>query len=194
MTLLLKSDLGSANQSKLIKTLTNDIDDTDKLIGAIQSFIDSSTNVLIGESFNAVRSHMQVYIDLLSKRKSLAQDMIESIKVANDHMTNYMEDESRLNTSEKELVRNKMNSYYSSAEAYDYRYKHYDSSKERVTKTSLLNMYYDAVNNAKKQEKLLKLLENLDAEDASTHASLVSTEDDISSFKTNVGGISCIKI
>jgi hypothetical protein len=194
MSLLLQSDLSSANKSKAITSLTNDIDDSKKLLASVENFISGSTEHLKGESFDAVRTHMQVYVDALNKRINCAENMIAAIKSANSTMTSFMDGESKLDTSETETVRNQMTAYNSAANSYLGRYNNYDSVVERISRESLYNLYNEALGNAKKKEKILKLLEQLDSKDAATLATLNSSTDDVSSFKTAVGSISSIKV
>jgi hypothetical protein len=158
MSLLLQSDLSSANKSKAITSLTNDIDDSKKLLASVENFISGSTEHLKGESFDAVRTHMQVYVDALNKRINCAENMIAAIKSANSTMTSFMDGESKLDTSETETVRNQMTAYNSAANSYLGRYNNYDSVVERISRESLYNLYNEALGNAKKKEKILKLL------------------------------------
>ncbi len=194
MSLLLQSDLSSANKSKAITCLTNDIDDTKKLLASVENFISGSTEQLKGASFDAVRAHMQVYVDALNKRINCAENMIAAIKSANSTMSSFMDGESKLDTSETETVRNQMKAYNSAANAYLGRYNNYDSMRERISRESLYGLYNESLGNAKRKEKILKLLEQLDSKDAATLATLNASTDDVASFKTAVGSISSIKV
>lgn len=194
MTLLLKSDLSSANSSKAISTLRTDMDDTQKMISAIEDFISSSDSVLVGASFDTIRSHMQKYVDALNKRVKVDESLVNALIKANTTMINYMDGESKLDTSEREAYQSEAESYRSKASGYLDRINSYNSETETVSRNDLFTMYYEAVGEAKKREKIVKLLDELDATDSATYSSLNSTIDEVSSFSTEVGSISTIKV
>ena len=156
MSLLLASDLSAANGSKSITALTNDMDDAKALIASVENFISSSPEVLKGESFDTVRSHMKAYVDALNKRVTCAENIISAMKSANSTMADYMEGEPKIDTSERESVKAQMDAYNSAAAGYRNRANNYDSLHERISKQKLESMAYDAEENAKKMEKKLK--------------------------------------
>lgn len=194
MSLLLQSDLSSANSSKAISLLTSDMEDSKKLSDSIEDFINSSTEVLKGASFDTVRSHMQKYVDALSKRVKTAESLINAIKAANDSMTSYMDGEPKLDSSELETLQSQVNSYRSKAQGYLSRIDNYDSEKETMSKNALYEAYYAARDEQRKREKIIKLINGLEAQDSATFATLSSVSDEISQFSNDVGGINSINV
>ena len=193
MSLLLAADLSAANGSKSITALTNDMDDAKALIASVENFISSSPEVLKGESFDTVRSHMKSYVDALNKRVTCAENIISAMKSANSTMADYMEGEPKIDTSERESVKAQMDAYNSAAAGYRNRANNYDSLHERISKQKLESMAYDAEENAKKMEKKLKLIDNLDPTDSATYGKFQSATEGINGFKNDVGSISAIK-
>ena len=193
MSLLLQADLSSANSSKSITCLTNDMDDAKKLIASVENFISSSPEVLKGESFDTVRAHMKLYVDALNKRVTCAENIISAMKSANNTMINYMEGESKIDTAERETVKGQMDAYRSAAAGYRNRASNYDSLHERISKAKLESMAYDAEEKAKEMEKKLRLIDNLDSTDSSTYGKFQSATDGINGFKNEVGNITAIK-
>ena len=194
MSLLLASDLSAANSSKSITCLTNDMDDAKKLIASVENFISSSPEVLKGDSFDAVRSHMKLYVDALNKRVTVAENIISAMKSANSKMLTYMDGEPKLDTAERETVKGQMDAYNSAAANYRSRANNYDSLHERISREKLESMAYDAEQNAKKMEKKLKLIDNLDSTDSAAYSAFQSATDGINGFKNDVGGINTIKV
>ena len=194
MALLLQSDLSSANSSKMISLLTSDMEDSKKLIASLEDFSSSSTSVLVGASFDAVRSHLQGYIDALNTRVKVAESLISSLKAANDAMSDYMDGEAKLDSSELETLQNEANHYKSQAQSYFSRIDNYDSEKESMSKQALYDAYYGAREEQRRREKIIKLINDLEAQDSATFATLSSVTDEISQFSDSVGGISTIRI
>ena len=61
MMLVNKSDLEAANSSVGVNNLMKDKEDAQAVIGAIQDFISSSQEVLVGDSFDAIRKQLNNY-------------------------------------------------------------------------------------------------------------------------------------
>lgn len=194
MSLLLQSDLSAANGSKAIAALSNDMDDTRKLLASVEGFISGSTEHLKGESFDTVRSHMQVYVDALNARIKVAENLISAIKSANSTMSNYMDGEPRLDTSELESVKHQWDNLKATASSYLSRYNNYNAEKERISREALYGLYTETERQAKLKEKKYNLLDKLDSTDSATYSKLQSSTEDISTFKGTVGGIKAIKV
>jgi ElaB/YqjD/DUF883 family membrane-anchored ribosome-binding protein len=194
MSLLLQSDLQAANNSKAITSLTTDMEDTKKLLAAVENFISGSTSELKGEAYDTVRAHMQVYVEALNSRIKVAENLIAAIKSANGTMTSYMDGEPKLDTSQMETVKNQMNTFKNSADDLYVRYKYYNPEKERISKETIYSLYSEQLRLAKEKEKLYDLLDHLDSTDTATYNKLKAATDDVNTFKTSVGSISSIKV
>lgn len=192
MPLVKKADLEAANASSTITKLMNDKDDTQKLIGALEDFISSSSSELVGAAFDAVRQHIKGYIDVLQTRSKLSDSLIEAIKKANESLISYMDDQAILDTDELDSYRIKRD--YAKAQ-YDYyigRIESYDPDTNSVSLSSLQEnaAKYDA--EYKKLNKIVTLLEGLPGADQAAYSDLLSCEQEVSTFKNSISGIGSI--
>lgn len=193
MALLIKSDLSDANASKLVTNLEKDKEDAESLIGVIQDFIDSSKEVLVGDSFDAVRNHMQEYINLLQTRIKIAESLSTAVKNANQTMIDYMGSEDRLDTDELEILRQRLNNKKS---IYDetvsrinnYSDKEWESLDTLTARRDTLETEINTLNTK------IDLTANLVAKDGSVYSTLMQSDVEMSEFKTNIGGINTISI
>ena len=179
MSLIKKSDLSDANSARAVTNLEKDKEDAENMINVIQDFIDSSTEVLVGDSFNAVRNHLQEYINILQTRIKIADSLLAAIKKANNTMIDYMGNV-LIDGIEQAYVNAKINSY--------------DPDKYFASLDSLIadRASYEAqINNLKNK---IDLMERLDPTDSSTYASLLESEEELTSFKNIVGGVKTISI
>lgn len=194
MSLLNKSDLSEANSSKAIKNLEKDKEDAESMINVIQDFIDSSKEVLVGDSFDAVRNHMQEYINLLQTRIKMADSLIASVKSANETMINYMGVEDTLDTDRLDIYKQQLTLIESNRNSIEARLNNYDADKETVS-YSYLKDQLDSLNaDVDRYKTKIDLTERLDATDASTYSTLLESEVELTSFKNNVGGVRTISI
>ena len=193
MALLIKSDLSDANASKLVTNLEKDKEDAESLIGVIQDFIDSSKEVLVGDSFDAVRNHMQEYINLLQTRIKIAESLSTAVKNANQTMIDYMGSEDRLDTDELEILRqrlaNKKSIYDETVSRINnYSDKEWESLDTLTARRDTLETEINTLNTK------IDLTANLVAKDGSVYSTLMQSDVEMSEFKTNIGGINTISI
>lgn len=193
MALLIKSDLSDANASKLVINLEKDKEDAESLIGVIQDFIDSSKEVLVGDSFDAVRNHMQEYINLLQTRIKIAESLSTAVKNANQTMIDYMGSEDRLDTDELEISRqrlaNKKSIYDETVSRINnYSDKEWESLDTLTSRRDTLETEINTLNTK------IDLTANLVAKDGSVYSTLMQSDVEMSEFKTNIGGINTISI
>ena len=193
MALLIKSDLSDANASKLVINLEKDKEDAESLIGVIQDFIDSSKEVLVGDSFDAVRNHMQEYINLLQTRIKIAESLSTAVKNANQTMIDYMGSEDRLDTDELEILRqrlaNKKSIYDETVSRINnYSDKEWESLDTLTARRDTLETEINTLNTK------IDLTANLVAKDGSVYSTLMQSDVEMSEFKTNIGGINTISI
>lgn len=193
MALLIKSDLSDANASKLVINLEKDKEDAESLIGVIQDFIDSSKEVLVGDSFDAVRNHMQEYINLLQTRIKIAESLSTAVKNANQTMIDYMGSEDRLDTDELEILRQRLNNKKSIYDETVSRINNY-SDKEWESLDTLTSRRDTLETEINTLNTKIDLTANLVAKDGSVYSTLMQSDVEMSEFKTNIGGINTISI
>ncbi len=196
MALLLLDDLNEANNasSKELVNLLKDTEDAEQLIGLINDFISDSVSELKGNAYDRVREHMSGYIDILETRVKIANEIIQSIHDANDYLIDYMDGETKLDTSMLESLEDDYNDCLKHIQSYDYRIDNYDASKETVSLHSmkLSRSGYEA--NANKAKKKIDLIKGLASADSTASNKLNSAESDLSTFRETINGISNIKI
>ena len=194
MSLIKKSDLSDANSARAVTNLEKDKEDAENMISVIQDFIDSSTEVLVGDSFNAVRNHLQEYINILQTRIKIADSLLAAIKKANTTMIDYMGSEDTIDTAKLESTKQTLSMVQNSYDAVNAKINSYDPDKYFASLDSLIadRASYEAqINNLKNK---IDLMERLDPTDSSTYASLLESEEELTSFKNIVGGVKTISI
>lgn len=194
MSLIKKGDLSDANSARAVTNLEKDKEDAENMISVIQDFIDSSTEVLVGDSFNAVRNHLQEYINILQTRIKIADSLLAAIKKANNTMIDYMGSEDTIDTAKLESTKQTLSMVQNSYDAVNAKINSYDPDKYFASLDSLIadRASYEAqINNLKNK---IDLMERLDPTDSSTYASLLESEEELTSFKNIVGGVKTISI
>lgn len=196
MTLLKKADLNDANSpsSKAISNLKKDKDDTEELIKVIQDFIDTSKENLAGDSFDAIRNHLQGYINVLQSRMKIADSLLTAIAAANNKMIDYMEDQDKLDTAELESYKRRLTTAETQRDHYSSKVNNYDPDVEKVSLTIYQNHLASAEGEVEKYKKIVNKIENLEATDSSTYSTLMGAEQETTTFKTSVGEINSIRV
>ena len=194
MSRLVKSDLSDANTSRAVTNLEKDKEDTESLINVIQDFIDSSKEVLVGDSFDAVRNHMQEYISILQTRIKIADSLLEAVKNANQTMIDYMGSEDILDTERLDFIKQDLSMQESSLASVNAAISSYDPDKTFGSLDSLYSQRSSLEANIQKLKTKIDLIEKLDAKDAATYSTLMSSETELTGFNNTVGGIRTISI
>ena len=194
MSRLVKSDLSDANTSRAVTNLEKDKEDTESLINVIQDFIDSSKEVLVGDSFEAVRNHMQEYINILQTRMKIADSLLEAVKNANQTMIDYMGSEDVLDTERLDFIKQDLSMQESSLASVNAAISSYDPDKTFGSLDSLYSQRSSLEANIQKLKTKIDLIEKLDAKDAATYSTLMSSETELTGFNNTVGGVRTISI
>lgn len=194
MSRLVKSDLSDANTSRAVTNLEKDKEDTESLINVIQDFIDSSKEVLVGDSFDAVRNHMQEYINILQTRIKIADSLLEAVKNANQTMIDYMGSEDILDTERLDFIKQDLSMQESSLASVNAAISSYDPDKTFGSLDSLYSQRSSLEANIQKLKTKIDLIEKLDAKDAATYSTLMSSETELTGFNNTVGGVRTISI
>lgn len=194
MAILIKSDLVDANSSKMVTSLEKDKEDTESLIGVIQDFIDSSKEVLVGDSFEAVRNHLQEYINLFQTRIKIADSLINAIKTANQTMIDYMGDEDKIDSSNIDLLKQQLSLIkVSNSDAVE-KINKYDSNKNNDRLEDLINRRDTTEAEINRLNNLIDITTNLEQKDASVYSTFLQSEAELTSFNNNIGGVKTISI
>ena len=194
MSRLVKSDLSDANTSRAVTNLEKDKEDTESLINVIQDFIDSSKEVLVGDSFDAVRNHMQEYINILQTRIKIADSLLEAVKNANQTMIDYMGSEDVLDTERLDFIKQDLSMQESSLASVNAAISSYDPDKTFGSLDSLYSQRSSLEANIQKLKTKIDLIEKLDAKDAAIYSTLMSSETELTGFNNTVGGVRTISI
>ncbi len=189
-----KSDLEAANSSKNISNLTKDKEDAQAVIGAIQDFISTSKDVLIGESFDAIRNNLGNYSALMESRIKAADSLIEAIKQANDSLSGYMEGESKLDTDDYDKFKAEYDAACREVESLTSQINNYDYENATVSLASLRSARSAAEETAKKYKHLMELLEGLPGADGTAYGILTGGAADSNTLSSQIGDIVTIKI
>lgn len=188
-----RSDLDAANSSANITNLTKDKEDAQAVMNAINDFNSSSKEVLVGDSFDAIRTQLNNYAILMQERINVADALLTAIKSANDSLANYMDGESKLDTDDYDDFKSIYDKALSDIDSLTARINGYDEDKETTSLESLKSSLATAEATAKKYKRLLDLLEGLPGADSSAYGTLSSGSAEADSFKSSVGEIVTIR-
>lgn len=187
------ADLDAANDSANITNLMKDKEDAQAVMNAIHDFNSTSKEVLVGDSFDAIRTQLNNYAIMMQERINTADSLITAIKSANDSLINYMDEEPKLNTDDYDEFKNLYDKALSEINSLTARINNYDSDKETSSLASLKNSLTTAEVAAKKYKRLLELLDGLSNADNSAYEILNSELSELDSFKKSVGEIITIR-
>ena len=109
-----KSDLNSAQLSSM---LDNDIQDTDKLIAELNSFVSGTTQSLTGPAYEVARQEIASFIPILEQRKTTANEIKNAISSAMSQLSGYMGPYDYLDDSNLEMLENEINKIKASYES-----------------------------------------------------------------------------
>lgn len=191
--LVYKADLDDANSSVNITNLTKDKEDAQAVIGAIQDFISTSKEELVGDSFDAIRKQLNNYSILMQYRIKAADALITAIKKANDSLGSYMDGEPKLDTDEYDSFKAKYEQAKSTVDSLNSRIASYDSTTDTTSLSSLISQRDAAEASAKENKRMMDLLDGLPGADTSALGSLTSGAADSDTFQGMVGEIVTIR-
>lgn len=90
MAIIYRSDIKNVDEYAQ-KVLTKEVEETQKVIDSINSFVGDSPSKLEGKAWNKERKRFNVYIKALEKRKEVSTLLAEAIKSANRIMEGYID-------------------------------------------------------------------------------------------------------
>lgn len=175
MPKIYESDISSIN-TFISNTLSNEVEDTQRLIIEIKSFIDDSKSILTGEVWNRERTVFEKYINILEQRKQVADSIINASISASNIMSNYMGSDSMIDDSKLEELLLTRNNYMTLKQEYEANSTG-DSDKNSI-------VYYQ--NLIDEADKHIKKLEDLVPTDNTAYAHYQKIDSVISAFNNNV--------
>lgn len=174
MSVIYRSDL---NSDKAISMLNSDIADADKLINAINNFVDNSKNTLKGEAWDIEREKFSNYIIVLEKRKNAAGALKNSIDAANQIMRNYLDEKGvdKVDTAELDYLRNE---YQQACVNYN--------AAEKDEKNTSENYWYGEL---QRLYELIAYIKNLPSVDGNAYAKYGDASAAIEGFASSIGNV-----
>ncbi len=107
MAKVLSGDLSSANNDNMA-TFEHVIDISSQIASKLSSFNSSSTSILVGGGYDAVRVKLSLYINVFNTLKTICSNLINNIKNANNSMLNYMEGYAELDDAKLPEIETKL--------------------------------------------------------------------------------------
>lgn len=185
----LKVHRSELNSSQITSLLDSDIQDTDKLITELNSFVTGTINTLTGEAYDTARAEIESYIAVLRQRKTTASEIKSAISSATSSLSSYMGPYDYLDDSDLEILNNEIDNIRGS----------YENIKANLRasydKNFLTRIYLNwALSNADKQcaAQIAPLLDEIDkikglsSADASAYGYLSNAS--TTSYKTAITG------
>ena len=179
---LVKSDI-SAVGSAVESALSYEVSDADKLINAINDFTSESVGRLSGDIWVSEMRVFEGYISILNTRKQIALDLLNSMRLANNIMDNYIDgfpdSPDRCDTALIPELEAKIASLRQQIESL--------LEQSRRTGVSVdVSALYEQL---KKFEEILEYLKKLPPTDASAYQKYDSVKSSISSMKSNANSL-----
>lgn len=177
MTRIHKEDLFYYNNRAEIASFVSD--NSKVLSNSIESFIENSSEKLIGKQFDSIRGHLMIYLEAYKRLSEISNLLANNMKAVNNKMLAYMGSYSEIDNSKIAEIERRVASIESLMNSMDL--------KNRTTNESEYYQKVLALMNQQK-EKLLQL-EPLDRE---LFDSFVPLMTDIRNLKASVNGIKTI--
>ena len=195
MSVVYAGDLSDAmSASAAINSLNADKEDAASMINALQDFISNTSGRLIGAGYDSVRNHLESYIGVLESRIRIADELIGGIKSACSSLLSYMDGESKLDTSELEMYYTKQTNLNNRLNSLESAIANYDPDEDEVDIGSLINAYNACELELKEVERMIALLEGLDAADSAAYGAYTGSGAGLSSLSGSVSGVSTISL
>ena len=159
-------------------SLGNEVSDATGLINKINSFIQESATVLVGEGWDKERMVLSQYISLLEQRITVVNELVSAITSANSTMSNYMGSDSVIDDSKLEELYQTLAYNQNLIRQYQA-----DSKSTGIDNNNLISQYYDVVDDINAQ---VNRLEQLVPTDNSAYGNLQNVDATLSSYESSV--------
>ena len=181
-----KSEL---NCSQIQSLLDSDVQETQKLIEAINSFVNESTTTLTGDAYNTARSEMASYISILNERMKAANALKESLSSSTSSLSSYMGEYDYLDDADISIIESEIDSIVASYESMKAGWwsRHKNNFITRfiynIKASSLDRQCASQIAPLKKE---LEKLKGLAGADASAYSKLVTAEQSNTTYKSAI--------
>lgn len=189
MAKVVNSELTGGGISRMVSLLDAEATSTDALNKAISSFMYDSSSTLVGKSYDAARSKMNLYLQDVGTRSTLAAELASAISSGAESLSGYMEGYDMLDDSEipeMESTISSLKQKISSAQATIRSIKQKDPKANVSSYTS--NISYCQSYLAELEKKLEKL-KGLGAADSAAFSEAMALADSVAKFSASVEGI-----
>lgn len=189
MAKVVNSELTGGGISRMVSLLEAEATSTDALNKAISSFMYDSSSTLVGKSYDAARSKMNLYLQDVGTRSTLAAELASAISSGAESLSGYMEGYDVLDDSEipeMESTISSLKQEISSAQATIRSIKQKDPKANVSSYTN--NISYCQSYLAELEKKLEKL-KGLGAADSAAFSEAMALADSVAKFSASVEGI-----
>lgn len=189
MAKVVSSELTGSGISGMVSLLEADSTSTVALNDAISSFMNDSSASLVGKSFDAARSKMNLYLQDVGTRKSLATELASAISDGAESLAGYMEGYDMLDDSEIPEIEENITSLkqrISDAQSTISTIQSKDSNADVSSYTATIDTCKASL---VELEKKLEKLKGLGAADSSAFSAAMSLADGVAKFGASVEGI-----
>ena len=102
------------NSSNLISLLESDIQDNDRLIAELSSFVANTKETLTGPAYDSARKEIENYIQILNQRKQTANEIKTAISNSTSSLSTYMGQYDYLDDADLSVLNSEIQSIKSS--------------------------------------------------------------------------------
>lgn len=180
----LKVHKSELNSSTIQSLLANEAQDAAALITAINNFVNDTSQSLQGEAYDAARSEMIAYAQILERRVSAASELATAVANSTSSLSNYMGSYDYLDDSDiselKQEILNIQEYYENIIESYKQR-----SFLQRLFFSETKIRRECAAKIAPLQEELTKL-EGLAGADSAAYSLLTAATSTVEAYRTSV--------
>lgn len=187
MAILYADDIQHAKTSDARQKVIVDGEEAKVLKENIKTFIEESVNVLVGDSWDLLRTRLNACCDVLTIREQTATNLVTAIDTANQILETYMDGDSKLDDATLPDLEAELGTAKRQLAILK------EGTIVHNSKTGKEEKVYDtmAIENTEKQikelEKMIEKLERLKPTDASAYG--VLTACDLSSYQTAVNNL-----
>ena len=176
MSEIYKSDLGTVDNC--LETVNTITDTVNNLMEEIDNFCEGSTNQLMGDGYDAVRNDIRLYSEDLLNINNVLKDIVKTSKDVNFNMKNYLTNAiDHVNDAYKKSLNDKLKYLKSRKANVQHILKDINKldnleSFEHDLYTNLYANLYYYDSQIRELEKLIKIVNGLDAKDKSEYLKL----------------------
>lgn len=189
MAKVVSSELTGSSISGMVSLLEADSTSTVALNDAISSFMNDSSASLVGKSFDAARNKMNLYLQDVGTRKSLASELASAISDGAESLAGYMDGYDMLDDSEIPEIEESINSLKQKITDVQLTISSIQSKDPSADVSSYTATIDSCKASLAELEKKLEKLKGLGAADSAAFSAAMSLADSVAKFGASVEGI-----